>query len=158
MQISATSQLPAPVKAAPATGEREIARTDDAHEARRSGRRHVQRDLKHLVRDIRHQVKDEIKDLRASGLEGSDEKIGAVRAAYHDFRDQVQAVFHDAGQGRAFDTAAVPDGLGQAMAAFTAALRALNGTADDADPVVDPAKLPAPEVALPTGSLLNMIV
>ena len=164
MQISATSQLAAPVKAAPATRKRAIARTDDAHEAQRSGRRHVQRDLKHLVRDIRHQVKDEIKDLRASGAAGSDEKIEAVRAAYHDFRDQVQAVFHDAGRGRSFDASTVPDGLGQAMAAFTEALRALNGTTsdpadpvvDDTDPTVDPAKLPAPELAMPAGSLLDL--
>lgn len=87
-----------------------------------------------------------------------------MRAAYHDFRDQVQAVFHDAGQGRSFDASTVSGGLGQAMAAFTEALRALNGTTggpadpvvDDTAPAADPAKLPSLELALPAGSLLAL--
>lgn len=166
MQISAISQ-PA-VTAAPAARTRPAAAAPDTAEARRPGRAHIQRDLKHLVRDIRHQVRDELQDLRAQG-EDDGGKSEAVRSAFHDFRDQVQAVFHDAGRGGAFDAAAVPDGLAAAMAAFTAALRELNGTpAEEAvapveDPAEDPAvaaptpdKLPEAALDLPSGSLLDV--
>ncbi|MFO7608871.1 MAG: hypothetical protein R6X35_06700 [Candidatus Krumholzibacteriia bacterium] len=159
MQISAISQ-PA-VTAAPAARTRPAAAAPDAGEVRRPGRSHLQRDLKHLVRDVRHQVKAELQELRASGED--DGKSTAVRAAFHEFRDQVQAVFHTAGKGGDFDAATVPAGLGEAMAAFTAALRELNGTPAE-DPAVAaptpeqaPGKLPDAMLDLPSGSLLDVV-
>lgn len=158
MQISAINRPD--VTAAPAARTHPAAVAPDAGETRRPGRAHVQRDLKHLVRDIRHQVRDELQDLRAQG-EDDGGKGEAVRSAFHEFRDQVQSVFHDAGKGGGFDASAVPDGLAAAMAAFTAALRELNGTpAEDpagADPVTLPdGKLPDPALDLPAGALLDV--
>ena len=180
MQISATTtQLDAAAKAAPRPAP--APRTEETVEvARRPGRRHIQRDLKHLVRDVRHQVRDELQELQAQG--GDEEKIAAVRDAFHDFRDQVQAAFKDAGRGGRFDAGAVPEGLSAAMVSFTEALRALNGPEEDepaapADgvgeapaapvaedgqtaapaPVVDePLRLPAPEITGPAGNLLDV--
>lgn len=162
MQISAISQ-PA-LEAAPTPRARPEA-TEATQQARRPGRSHIQRDLKHLVRDVRHQVRQELHELRASGAD-SEGKIEAVRAAFHEFRDQVQAAFRGAGRGGAFDASAVPAGLGAAMAAFTAALRELNGTpaedpeagAGDPAPVApDPDKLPDAVLDLPNGSLLDVV-
>lgn len=162
MQISAISQPAREAAPAPRTRPEAPAETP---EARRPGRRHIQRDLKHLVRDVRHQVRQELHELRASGAD-SEGKIEAVRTAFHEFRDQVQAVFHDAGRGGAFEASAVPAGLGAAMAAFTAALRELNGTpagepdapAGDPAPVApEPGKLPDAVLDLPNGSLLDVV-
>ncbi len=130
------------------------------------GRSHIQRDLKHLVRDVRHEVKAEIKELRAGG-EGQtanieSAKIDAVRTAYAEFRDEVQGAFKDAGQGGAFDAAAVPEGLRQAMISFTDKLRALNGPDESPlptlpvdGPVKDPTDTTLPALGLPPGTLLD---
>ncbi len=126
------------------------------------GRSHIQRDLKHLVRDVRHEVKAEIKELRAGG-EGDAAKIDAVRTAYAEFRDEVQSTFKDAGQGGAFDAAAVPEGLRQAMISFTDKLRALNGPVESPlptlpvdGPVKDPTDTSLPAVDIPPGTLLDV--
>ena len=132
------------------------------------GRRFVQQGAHHLLRDIRHQMKDEIAELRETD---DQEKIDAVKSAYQDFRTEVKTVVESAGRGNGFDRGLVAEGLGNAMAAFTTALRELNGTAEDTavipEPVIpDPGgtKLPvvpeAPTVAegLPTGALLDMSV
>ncbi len=148
MKISDTSQSAVPTTQAQAARPRPAAADGEAAAVQRPGRSHIQRDLKHLVRDIRHQVKDEVRELRTAG--GSEEQIEAVREAFHDFRDQVQAAFGDAGRGGAFDATAVPEGLRRAMADFTAVLRELNGSA------AGPGKLPVPELDLPAGSLVDV--
>ena len=122
-----------------------------------AGRSHIQRDLIHLVREVRHEVKAEIKELRASG-EGDPEMIAAVRSAYAEFRDQVQAAFKDAGRGGAFDAAAVPEGVRQAMISFTEKLRALNGTPEIPMPAPTPVAGPFPELDVPAGTLLDVAV
>jgi len=128
--------------------------------ARKPGRSHIQRDLKHLVRDIRHEVKDEIKSLRASGEDGAEDKIAAVKDAFHDFRDDVQGAFHDAGKGGSFTASAVPEGLRLAMTSFTGNLRLINGPIAEEgtkEPATDPTEDLAPELqVLDPGTLLNV--
>ncbi len=83
----------------------------------------------------------------------------------------MRSAFKDAGRGHDFHGGSIPDGLAQAMASFTAALRAINGTeapvetpaarpvADApaaSEPTGDTAKLPTPAVTGPTGNLLDI--
>jgi hypothetical protein len=169
MEISISLQLPVPaarpgMPASSPVDPEETVRTEEAererscrceHRRPRHGRRHVQRAARHLLRDIRHDIRSEIKELHAGG---DREKIEAVKGAYHDFRDEVRNVLKGAGRGRHFDREAVVQGLGAAMAAFTAALRELNGTTEEppADTPPSPEKNPTPDVAMPPGALLDI--
>jgi hypothetical protein len=145
---------------------------DDGRHVQGRGRGHrrhgfMQRAAHHLLRDVRHEMRDEVKELREAG---DDEKADAVKAAYGEFKDDIRGVFENVGRGPDFDRAAVVAGLGQAMADFTAALRALNGTEEEEAPVEaatvdetvpavpapadDGTKTPTPD--LPAGTLLDV--
>lgn len=68
---------------------------------------------------------------------GRTDRIADVREATFDFRDQVQAAFLGAGSGASFDATVVPEGLRQALVAYTDALRALSDAALDPGEQVD---------------------
>lgn len=145
---------------APAEGKRgcacqeERVRSHDG-QGRRHGRRHVQRAARHLLRDIRHDMRGELKELRETG---DTEKVKAVKSAYRDFRSGVKDVF------KSHDRGAFAEGLSTAMAAFTEALREINGAGDEVEtqpaPVVDPVvkdeKTPATVDEMPVGTLLDV--
>lgn len=141
MEIDATMQIGPPVRSGRTDGAGPAATRTDAID--RPGRRHVQRGLRHMLRDVGHLIRAELAELRAAG-DGDRETIATVRSAFHAFRDQVQAAYHDAGGGGSFDREALQEGLREAMVAFTEVLRGLNG-ADGEPPAVVPAPAPAPD-------------
>jgi hypothetical protein len=101
-----------------------------AAERGRPGRAHVQQNLHHLDRVIRHAVKD------ALGQAGDvdNEAAKAYQDLTRDFRASLQDAFHAAGDGGAFDHAALLTSVGDALSALTEGLRSLRGAEDEATP------------------------
>jgi len=100
----------------------------------RPGRAHVQQNLHHLDRVIRHAIKDAL--VQAGDVDG--EAAKAYQDLTRNFRASLQDAFHAAGDGGAFDHAALLTGVGDALSTLTEGLRGLRGVADDAtDPRVE---------------------
>ena len=161
MSISTTQpvQLPESLPKSPTTpvAAPTVAVVEDEVRGSRHGRRFVQQGAHHLLRDIRHQMKAEVAELRESG---DLEKVDAVKSAYQDFRDGIKSAVEAAGRGHDFDRGAVAEGIGTAMASFTAALRELNGPVEEAAVIPEPGgtRLPELDEALPAGALLDLSV
>jgi len=100
----------------------------------RPGRKHVQRNLHHLNREVRHAIKDALKE-----VDGMDrETVKAYQELARDFRDSLHATFQAAGEGEAFDHAAILSGVSEAMTGLTESLQAMRGAVDGAEPVETP--------------------
>ena len=125
--------------------------------ARNTGRSHIQQDLRHMVKHVRKEMKAELRELKDAG--SLDPSIAReLRGMVRDFSENLNRVFHEAGQGSEFNATKIPEGLREAMVALTETLAVFNGRLETPEDGPDTTPEPTVPDTGKAGQLLDVSV